>query len=36
MKKGTKKPTRKCPSGFRWDSKQGRCVQAGVGSAYKP
>lgn len=27
---------RKCPSGFRWDSKRGRCVQAGVGPEFKP
>lgn len=29
-------PVRKCPSGFRWDSVQNRCVQAGVGPEYKP
>jgi hypothetical protein len=27
---------RKCPSGFRWDSKKGKCVQAGVGPEYRP
>lgn len=27
---------RKCPSGFRWDRKKGRCVQAGVGPEYRP
>ena len=27
---------RKCPSGHRWDSKKGKCVQAGVGPKYKP
>ena len=26
----------KCPSGFRWDSKKGKCVQAGVGPEYRP
>jgi len=26
----------RCPSGFRWDSKKGKCVQAGVGPEYKP
>lgn len=26
----------RCPSGFRWDSKKGKCVQAGVGPKYKP
>ncbi len=30
------KPKRKCPSGFRWDSKKGKCVQAGVGPEYRP
>tara|TARA_R100000278_G_scaffold70595_1_gene55779 strand:+ start:911 stop:1057 length:147 start_codon:yes stop_codon:yes gene_type:complete len=29
-------PARKCPSGFRWDSVQNRCVQAGVGPEYRP
>jgi len=28
--------SRRCPSGFRWDSKKGKCVQAGVGPEYKP
>ena len=27
---------RKCPSGFRWDSSKGKCVQAGVGPEYRP
>ena len=27
---------RKCPSGFRWDSAKGKCVQAGVGPEYRP
>ena len=27
---------RKCPSGFRWDSAKGKCVQAGVGPQYRP
>ena len=27
---------KRCPSGFRWDSKKGRCVQAGVGPEYRP
>ena len=26
----------RCPSGFRWDSKKGKCVQAGVGPEYRP
>tara|TARA_R100000278_G_scaffold13964_1_gene14696 strand:- start:426 stop:575 length:150 start_codon:yes stop_codon:yes gene_type:complete len=26
----------RCPSGFRWDSKKGKCVQASVGSEYRP
>ena len=30
------KASRRCPSGFRWDSKKGKCVQAGVGPEYKP
>ena len=29
-------PKRKCPSGFRWDSAKGKCVQAGVGPEYRP
>ena len=28
--------SRRCPSGFRWDSKKGKCVQAGVGPQYRP
>ena len=37
-KKNTAQAQRKqsCPSGFRWDSKKGRCVQAGVGPEYRP
>ena len=33
-----KKPqaTVKCPSGFYFDKKKGRCVQAGVGPEFKP
>ena len=31
-----RKPLNRCPSGFRWDSKKGKCVQAGVGPQYKP
>ena len=27
---------RKCPSGFYFDKKKGRCVQAGVGPEFKP
>lgn len=27
---------RKCPPGFRWDSKNKRCVQAGVGPGFRP
>ena len=30
------KASRRCPSGFRWDSKKGKCVQAGVGPQYRP
>ena len=30
------KPQRKCPSGFRWDSAKGKCVQTGVGPEYRP
>ena len=30
------KASRRCPSGFRWDSKKGKCVQAGVGLQYRP
>ena len=30
------KAQRRCPSGFRWDSKKGKCVQAGVGLQYRP
>lgn len=30
------KPKRNCPSGFRWDSAKGKCVQAGVGPQYRP
>ena len=26
----------RCPSGFRWDSKKGKCVQAGVGPEFRP
>tara|TARA_R100001510_G_C7602236_1_gene168479 strand:- start:71 stop:217 length:147 start_codon:yes stop_codon:yes gene_type:complete len=26
----------KCPSGFYFDKKKGRCVQAGVGQQFKP
>ena len=26
----------RCPSGFRWDSKKGKCVQAGVGPECRP
>ena len=41
LKRPPKQPTapvsaRRCPSGFRWDSKKGKCVQAGVGPEYKP
>tara|TARA_R100001443_G_scaffold89807_1_gene96336 strand:- start:170 stop:313 length:144 start_codon:yes stop_codon:yes gene_type:complete len=35
-KKNTTQAKRKCPSGFRWDSKKGKCVQAGVGPEFKP
>tara|TARA_X000000368_G_scaffold397375_1_gene366451 strand:- start:53 stop:199 length:147 start_codon:yes stop_codon:yes gene_type:complete len=31
-----RKTASQCPSGFRWDSKKGKCVQAGVGPEYKP
>ena len=27
---------RKCPSCFYWDSKKGKCVQAGVGPEFRP
>tara|TARA_B000000609_G_scaffold129016_1_gene103229 strand:+ start:1083 stop:1340 length:258 start_codon:yes stop_codon:yes gene_type:complete len=27
---------RKCPSGFYFDKKKGKCVQAGVGPQFKP
>ena len=27
---------KRCPSGFRWDSKKGKCVQAGVGPEFRP
>jgi len=32
----TPQASRRCPSGFRWDSKKGKCVQAGVGPEYRP
>jgi len=35
-KRDTAQAQRKCPSGFRWDSKKGKCVQAGVGPEYRP
>ena len=35
-RKTTKKTTTKCPSGFYFDKKKGRCVQAGVGPEFKP
>ena len=34
--KAKDKSARRCPSGFRWDSKKGKCVQAGVGPQYRP
>ena len=36
QKKATKKTGTKCPSGFYFDKKKGRCVQAGVGPEYRP
>ena len=34
---GKNAPSRnQCPSGFRWDSKKGKCVQAGVGPEFRP
>ena len=36
QKKAPKKTGTKCPSGFYFDKKKGRCVQAGVGPEYKP
>tara|TARA_B100000287_G_C20123517_1_gene579274 strand:- start:59 stop:208 length:150 start_codon:yes stop_codon:yes gene_type:complete len=44
LRKPPKKPSSRqqkaqqgrCPSGFRWDSKKGKCVQAGVGPQYRP
>jgi len=35
-KKSALKAETKCPSGFRWDAKKGKCVQRGVGPKYKP
>lgn len=35
-KKAPKKTGTKCPSGFYFDKKKGRCVQAGVGPEYRP
>ena len=35
-KKAPKKTGTKCPSGFYFDKKKGRCVQAGVGPEFKP
>tara|TARA_B100002019_G_C21261067_1_gene596722 strand:+ start:926 stop:1099 length:174 start_codon:yes stop_codon:yes gene_type:complete len=35
-KKTQKKTGTKCPSGFYFDKKKGRCVQAGVGPEFKP
>jgi|TARA_Y100000052_G_C2949011_1_gene85885 hypothetical protein len=36
QKKSPKKTGIKCPSGFYFDKKKGRCVQAGVGPEFKP
>ena len=35
-KKAQKKTGTKCPSGFYFDKKKGRCVQAGVGPEFRP
>ena len=36
QKKAPKKTGTKCPSGFYFDKKKGRCVQAGVGPEFRP
>tara|TARA_Y100000114_G_scaffold15698_1_gene12700 strand:- start:2358 stop:2528 length:171 start_codon:yes stop_codon:yes gene_type:complete len=35
-KSPAKKTGTKCPSGFYFDKKKGRCVQAGVGPEFRP